>query len=51
MRFGTEIITGIQQVCGDDFPVGFTVNFPSQPEARAEVLRGNETRTKQTRHP
>ena len=23
MRFGTEIITGIQQVCGDDFPIGF----------------------------
>ena len=23
MRFGTEIVTGIQQVCGDDFPIGF----------------------------
>ncbi len=23
MRFGTEIVTGIKQVCGEDFPVGF----------------------------
>lgn len=23
MRFGTEVVTGIKQVCGEDFPVGF----------------------------
>ena len=23
MRFGTQIVTGIKQVCGEDFPVGF----------------------------